>query len=167
MVVYKSKLVKTEPVFGELPDQLIEMWATFEAEGYEIEVFLDNFYVVPRKDLLEGIGKFFNIDFSLMTYDIYRINVEEKMLKQITRYPGEDRYGRGWPSIPMYFLMGEVVKTERVVGEYRGRKSNRLKIKVDCGLVIDTDFGGPLVEELRVGDYVAIIGKMFGEIVKG
>ena len=166
MGMYKGKLMKTEPVYGEAEGQIIEMWATFEVEGYEIEVFLDNFYVVPRKDLLEGVGKDFNLNLVLMAYDILRINIEEKMLKQITKYPGEDKYGRAWPSIPIYFIMGEIKEVERIKKEWRGREIETYRILVDCGLIVETEVRVDKIDELYRGDYVVIIGKMFGEIVK-
>ena len=166
MVVYSGKLIKMEPVYGEVEGQVIEIWATFEIGNNEIEVFLDNFYVVPRKYLLDGVGKIFNLNLALMSYDIFRINIEDKMLKQITKFPGEDKYGRPWPSIPMYFLMGEITKLKSTTWDWGDRVDDALHIFVDCGILIDTVITGHLVNELRVGDYVAIIGKMFGKIVE-
>ena len=166
MVVYDVELIKIEPVYGEAKDQIIEMWAAFRIDKYEIETFLDNYYVVPRKDLLEGIGRHFNINIVLMAYDLYRINIEEKMLKQITKFPGEDKYGRGWPPVPMYFIMGEVVDLkEREKESWSGEVKRVMWLKIDCGIEIETTSASPYALELVKGDYVAIIGKMFGEIV--
>ena len=167
MVVYDGVLIKIEPVYGETEDQIIEMWATFRIDKYEIETFLDNYYVVPRKNLLEGIGKHFNITIVLMGYDLYRINIEEKMLKQITKFPGEDKYGRSWPSIPMYFVMGEIKEKEKFYKEYRGKKIPSARMKVDCGILLDVvKINCSQVDELFEGDHVALIGMMYGEIVK-
>lgn len=88
------------------------------------------------------------------------------MLKQITKYPGEDKYGRAWPSIPMYFIMGEIKEVERIKKEWRGRKIEKYRILVDCGLIVETEVRVDKIDELYGGDYVVIIGKMFGEIVK-
>ncbi len=157
MVVYKGKLIKVEPVYGEAEGQIIEMWATFEVEGHKIEVFLDNFYVIPKKDLLERAEKHFNLNLVLMTYNIHRINIEEKILKQISTFPKD----------PLYFVMGDVT---RILGkryeEIEGKKRLRVRIEIDCGIRLETETGAWGVERLKEGDYVAIIGKMFGEIVR-
>lgn len=156
MVVYDGELIKIEPVYGETEDQIIEMWATFRIDKYEIETFLDNYYVVPRKNLLEGISKHFNITIVLMAYDLYRINIEEKMLKQISTFPMD----------PLYVVMGQVVEAGEIKTEvYRGEKTKTRVIKIDCGILLDTKVDGWVAEQLQVGDYVAIVGKMFGEIV--
>ncbi len=149
MVVYQSKLIKVEPVYGEAKDQIIEMWATFRIDKYEIETFLDNYYIVPRKNLLEGIGKHFHINIVLMAYDLYRINIEEMMLKQISTFPLD----------PLYVVMGRVLEHDPT----RGRTV------VDCGIILECDTSGKLLEfwrnKIKVGDWVYLMGKMFGEIV--
>jgi sporulation protein YlmC with PRC-barrel domain len=149
MVVYKSKLIKTEPVYGEAENQIIEMWATFKIEEHEVEVFLDNFYVLPRKEILEGIGKVYDVDLTLMTHNIHRINIEEKMLKQITTFP------KG----PIYFFTGEIVDINL----------EKRVITVDSGIKIECGVNGltlnPVVSCLREGDWVFVAGKMFGEIL--
>ena len=167
MVRYRCKLIKNKVDYADEENtQAIEMWTTFSIDNLEIEVFLDNFYVLPYDNLK---GKEYDVDFKLMTYDIYRINIEEKILKQIsTGYnPPEEGDDRGWPSTPMYFLMGEVVNLKEVEIESRGEKKKSMWLKIDCGIEIETRTGRYVAFELRKGDYVAIIGKMFGEVVKG
>ncbi len=159
MVKYRGRVVRVEPVYGE-GNVIIEAWVTFKVKGYEIETDHVGIPVAPEN------GKEYIVDFRLMTYDFHRINIEEKMLKQITKYPGEDKYGRAWPSIPMYFIMGEIKEVERIKKEWRGREIEMYRILVDCGLIVETEVRVDKIDELYRGDYVVIIGKMFGEIVK-
>ncbi len=150
MVIYRAKVIRVEPVSGE-DNTPIEAWVTFEVQGYKIETFHTGIPVAPE------MGKIYTVDIDLMTYSIYRINMEEKMLKQISTFPKD----------PLYFVMGEVIKTwDKKYEEYRGDKGWTLKIEVDCGIKIETKVWGWEAEELKEGDYVAIIGKMFGEIVR-
>ncbi len=149
MVIYRAKVVRVEPVYGE-DNTPIEAWVVFEVEGFKIETFHTGIPVAPE------LGKIYNVDLSLMTYNIHRINIEEKILKQISTFPKD----------PLYFLMGEVTKTwDKKYEKYRGDESWTLRIEVDCGLRIDTKVWGWDAEEMKRGDYVAIMGKMFGEIV--
>jgi len=161
MVKYKCRVLKNEIVTGgEYHPHPIEIWTTFDVGVIKLEAFMG----LPRFD--PEIGKEYIVDFRLMTYDFHRINIEEKMLKQITKYPGEDKYGRAWPSIPMYFIMGEIKEVERIKKEWRGREIEKYRILVDCGLIVETEVRVDKIDELYGGDYVVIIGKMFGEIVK-
>ena len=152
MVIYKAKVVKNEIVTGgDYHPYPIEIWTTFEIDELKIEAFLG----LPSFD--PEIGKIYNVDFKLMAYDLYRINIEEKMLKQISTFPMD----------PLYIVIGEVVEAGEIKLEvYRGEETKTRIIKVDCGLIIESKVDGWIAEELKVGDYVAIVGKMFGEIVK-
>jgi len=150
MVRYRGRVVRVEPVYGE-GNVIIEAWVTFKVKGYEIETYHVGIPIAPE------IGKEYIVDFRLMTYDFHHINIEEKMLKQISTFPMD----------PLYILTGELVEVgELKVEEYRGEKTKTREIKIDCGIEIESKVWGWVAEELKVGDYIVIIGKMFGEIVK-
>jgi hypothetical protein len=150
MVIYRAKVVRVEPVYGE-DNTPIEAWVTFDVQGFKIETFHTGIPVAPE------LGKVYKVDIDLMTYDFHHINIEEKMLKQISTFPMD----------PLYILTGELVEVgELKVEEYRGEKTTTREIKIDCGIEIESKVWGWIAEELKVGDYIAIIGKMFGEIVK-
>ena len=178
MTIYKNvKVIKTEKVYPDLEERElpIECWATFRINDYtEIETFMmpwstQSGDTIITKDLKKfpDEGDIVNVDLSIMAYDLYRINIEEKMLKQITKFPGEDKYGRSWPSIPMYFVMGEIKEKEKFYKEYRGKKIPSARMKVDCGILLDVvKINCSQVDELFEGDHVALIGMMYGEIVK-
>ena len=151
MVVYRAKVLKNEIVTGgDYHPYPIEIWTTFDVNGKSIEAFLG----LPRQD--PEVGKEYYVNFKLMAYDLYQINIEEKMLKQISTFPMD----------PLYVVMGQVVEAGEIKSEvYRGEKTKTRIIKVDCGILLDTKVDGWVAEQLQVGDYVAIVGKMFGEIV--
>ncbi len=151
MVVHKAKVLKIDPVYGE-GHEIIEEWAVFEVNNLMMEAFLGISVLYPS-----DIGKEYYVNFKLMTYDLYRINIEEKMLKQISTFPKD----------PLYFLMGEVVDLKEREREHKGKIVKSIWILIDCGIEIETDVAYFKASELNIGDYVAIIGKMFGEIVKG
>ncbi len=169
MVIYHNvEVIKTEKVYPdrerkELP---IECWATLRVEGKIIEVFMMPWgkfsngrpIIADKTKKFPDEGDIVDVDIRLMTYDLYRINIEEKMLKQISTFPMD----------PIYVVMGKVVEAGEIKTEvYRGEKTKTRIIKVDCGILLDSKVDGWVAEQLQVGDYVAIIGKMFGEIVKG
>lgn len=151
MVVHKAKVLKIDPVYGE-GHEIIEEWAVFEVNNMKMEAFLGISVLY-----LSDVGKEYDVDFKLMAYDLYRINIEEKILKQISTFPMD----------PLYVVIGEVVEAGEIKLEvYRGEETKTRIIKVDCGLIIESKVDGWIAEELKIGDYVAIVGKMFGEIVK-
>jgi hypothetical protein len=143
MVSYKAEIIKVEPVYGEA-NEIIEEWARFRIDGYEIEAFLGISAIYP-----EEVGSECNVDLTLMTHNIHRINIEEKMLKQITTFP------KG----PIYFFTGEIVDINL----------EKRVITVDSGIKIECGVNGltlnPVVSCLREGDWVFVAGKMFGEIL--
>ena len=150
MVVHKAKVLKIDPVYGE-GHEIIEEWAVCEVNNMKMEAFLGISVLYPS-----DVGKEYDVDFKLMAYDLYRINIEEKMLKQISTFPMD----------PLYVVMGQVVEAGEIKTEvYRGEKTKTRVIKIDCGILLDTKVDGWVAEQLQVGDYVAIVGKMFGEVV--
>ena len=149
MVVHKAKVLKIDPVYGE-GGVIIEAWVIFKVEGCEIETYHVGIPIAPK------IGKEYIIDFRLMTYDLHQINIADKMLKQISTFPMD----------PIYIVVGEVKEAGEIKSEiYRGKKTKTRIIKVDCGILLDSKVDGWIAEQIQVGDYVAIIGKMFGEIL--
>jgi len=151
MAVYNAKVIKNEIVSGgEYHPYPIEIWTTFSVKEKKIEAFLG----LPPFD--PQVGSTYSVDFRLMTYDIYRINIEEKMLKQISTFPKD----------PLYFLMGKVVDLKECEREHKGKIVKSIWLLIDCGIEIETDVAYFKASELKIGDYVAIIGKMFGEIVR-
>ncbi len=151
MVICKAKVVKNEIVTGgDYHPHPIEIWTTFEIDELKIEAFMG----LPRVD--PEVGKIYDVNFKFMAYDLHQINIEEKMLKQISTFPMD----------PIYIVVGEVKEAGEIKSEvYRGKKTKTRIIKVDCGLLLDSKVDGWIAEQIKVGDYVAIIGKMFGEIV--
>ena len=150
MVVHKAKVLKIDPVYGE-GHEIIEEWAVFEVNNMKMEAFLGISVLYPS-----DVGKEYDVDFKLMAYDLYWINIEGKMLKQISTFPMD----------PLYVVMGQVVEAGEIKTEvYRGEKTKTRVINIDCGILLDTKVDGWVAEQLQVGDYVAIVGKMFGEIV--
>jgi len=150
MVRYRGRVVRVEPVYGE-GNVIIEAWVTFKVKGYEIETYHVGIPIAPE------IGKEYIVDFKLSAHDILCINIEEKMFKQISTFPRD----------PRYFVMGEVTKIkDRRYEKHGENEAWILNIEIDCGIKMDAEVGGWGVERLKEGDYVAFIGKMFGEIVK-
>jgi len=152
MVKHKCRVIKNEIVTGgEYHPYLTEIWTTFNLNGVVLEAYMG----LPRFD--PEIGKEYIVDLRLMTYSFHHINIEEKMLKQISTFPMD----------PLYIVIGELVEVgELKVEEYRGEETKTRKIKIDCGIEIESKVWGWIAEELKVEDYIAIIGKMFGEIVR-
>ncbi len=144
MVVHKAKVLKIDPVYGE-GHKIIEEWAVFELDDIKIEAFLGISVLYPS-----DVGKEYDVDFKLMAYDLYRINIEEKMLKQISTFPMD----------PIYIVMGQVLEHDPDKG----------RTVVDCGILLECDTSGKLLEfwrnKIKIGDWVYLMGKMFGEIVK-
>ncbi len=143
MVIYKAKVVKVEPVYGEAGNP-IEAWVTFGVNEFKIETFHVGSPIAPP------IGKEYAVNFKLMTYDLYQINIEEKMLKQISTFPMD----------PIYIATGKVEEYDR----------ENKKILFDCGILLECDTKGKALEfwaeRIKVGDWIYVKGKMFGEIVK-
>ena len=145
MVVYRAKVLKNEIVTGgDYHPYPIEIWTTFDVNGKSIEAFLG----LPRQD--PEVGKEYYVNFKLMAYDLYQINIEEKMMKQISTFPMD----------PLYVVMGRVLEHDPT----RGRTV------VDCGILLECDTSGKLLEfwrdKIKVGDWVYLMGKIFGEIVR-
>ena len=145
MVVHKAKVLKIDPVYGE-GHEIIEEWAVFELDYIKIAAFLGISVLYPS-----DIGKEYYVNFKLMTHDIYRINIGEKMLKQISTFP----------KMPEYYILGKIKSVDIV----------RRKIVVDCGLDIECDVSGikndGIVRCLSEGMWVFIYGSMYGDIKNG
>ena len=142
MVKYRGKVVRVEPVHGE-GGLIIEAWVTFKVEGCEIETYHVGIPIAPK------IGKEYIIDFRLMAYDLHQINIEDKMLKQISTFPMD----------PLYVVTGQVLEHDPDKG----------RTVVDCGILLECDTSGKLLRfwrnKIKAGDWVYLMGKMFGEIV--
>lgn len=149
MVKYKAMVARVEPIYGETGHP-IEAWVVFEINGMAIETFHTGTPIAPEE------GKEYGVDIDIMTYDLYKVNIEEKMLKQISTFPKD----------PLYFLMGEVVDLKEREREHKGKKVKSIWLRIDCGIEIETHTAYYKAAEVGKGDYVAIIGKMFAEVVK-
>ena len=145
MVICKAKVVKNEIVTGgDYHPHPIEIWTTFEIDELKIEAFMG----LPRVD--SEVGKIYDVNFKFMAYDLHQINIEDKMLKQISTFPMD----------PLYVVTGQVLEHDPDKG----------RTVVDCGILLECDTSGKLLRfwrnKIKAGDWVYLMGKMFGEIVE-
>ena len=106
-------------------DEPIEIWSTFDINGYSIEAFLELPPIAPE------IGKTYTVDFKIMTYDLEKVNVPKKLIHQITTFPSENEKPP-YPSNPVvYLFVGEILEID-----YEKRR-----IVFDCGIKLEAKWG--------------------------
>jgi hypothetical protein len=138
LIIYKAKVVKVDPVYGELGNP-IEAWVTFEINNKEIETFHVGSPIAP------DIGKTYTTDFKIMTYDLEEVDIPKKLIHQIT-------------TDPEYLFVGEISEIDH----------EKRRIIFDCGLKLEADWDiahEETAKKLKKGDWIFIKGKMFGDIL--
>jgi len=154
MVVYRGKVLRVVPVYGESGNP-IESWVVFEINKQKIEIFHSGIPIVPE------INRVYSVDINLLVHTMFLVNIKEKYIKQISTssWKYDEYQGRDVPPTPLYILEGEL----KSYGE-----KNKPDI-IDVGaleieLIIMSKYQAR--NNFKSGDWVFVCGKMVGEIIK-